>query len=229
MINYVKHADNYPSHINVLLSKDRQKGGNMPIYFNVPTHISGNLSDYNSGVIHRRSRTIGGGHREAPMDVSGGLIRYVGPGDYDCGLEAGLAVKQYAYCSGYYVCTYSAKTQSRYSSITLDLYTVHPKADLTKRTDAVLVRNCDRNRVKVLSGGGYDERGVRCCDNIFLRVRVPAIIVIQRRRELESFTPHDYFYLVTREGVREIMAARGDDTSPLMGVSSNIKEDWEYI
>lgn len=202
----------------------------MPIYFNVPIRISsGSLGDYNSGVIHRRSRTIGGGHREAPMDVSGGLIRYVGPGDYGCGLEAGLAVKQYTYCSGYYVCMYSANAQSRYSSITLDLYTVHPKADLTKRTDAVLVRKCDRNRVEVLSGGGYGQQGVRCCDNIFLRVRVPAIIVIQRRRELKSFTPHDYFYLVTREGVREIVAARGDDTSPLMGVSVNIQDDWEYI
>ena len=202
----------------------------MPIYFNVPIRISsGSLGDYNSGVIHRRSRTIGGGHREAPMDVSGGLIRYVGPGDYGCGLEAGLAVKQYTYCSGYYVCMYSANAQSRYSSITLDLYTVHPKADLTKRTDAVLVRKCDRNRVEVLSGGGYGQQGERNCDNIFLRARVPAIIVIQRRRNLKVFTPHDYFYVVTCEGVREIVAARGDDTSPLMGVSVNIQDDWEYI
>ena len=201
----------------------------MPIYFNVPTCISGGQS-YNSGYIRRGSRSRGFGHREAPMDISSGYMRSIGPSNYRPGIETGLTVLGYSYYSGFYISTRKSRAVSaKISSITLDLYTVGSDVDLSTRTDAVLVRNCDRHRVEVLSGGGYNDNGERCFDNIFLRVRAPAIIAIQRYRKLQFFTRYDYFYLVTKNGVEEVAAHRGDDISLLAGISSNIKEDWEYI
>lgn len=201
----------------------------MPIYFNVPTCISGGVS-YSSGYIRRGVRTQGFGHREAPMEVSNGYMRTIGPCNYPQGIEAGLTVLEYTYYSGFYISTRKSRAKtSKLSSITLDLYTVSPKADLRQRTDAVLVRNCDRSRVQVLSGGGYNQNGERYFDNIFLRVRAPAIIAIQRCRNLKFFTRYDYFYLVTKDGIEEVVAYRGDSTDPLAGISCNIEQDWEYI
>ncbi len=201
----------------------------MPIYFNVPTCISGGQS-YSSGFICRRSRPRGFGHREAPMEISQGYMRSIGPSNFPQGIETGLTVLEYSYYSGFYISARKSRSAtSRLSYVTLDLYTVNPNADLHNRTDAVLVRNCDRDRVEVLSGGGYNHSGERCFDNIFLRVKVPAIIAIQRHRKLKFFTRYDYFYLVTKDGIKEIAAHRGDDTNPLSGVSSNIETDWEYV
>lgn len=201
----------------------------MPIYFNVPTCISGGQS-YSSGYIRRGARTQGFGHREAPMDISNGYMRSVGPSSYPQGIETDLTVLEYTYYSGFYISARKSRAKTpKLSSITLDLYTVGSKADLRQRTDAVLVRNCDQNRVQVLSGGGYSQNGERCFDNIFLRVRTPAIIAIQRYRSLKFFTRYDYFYLVTKDGIEEVVAYRGDSMNSLAGVSCNIEQDWEYI
>ena len=201
----------------------------MPIYFNVPTRISGGQS-FNSGFICRNAKTRGFGHCEAPMEISQCYMRDIGPSNYARGVETGLTVLEYTYYSGWYISARKSRAKgARLSSITLDLYTVNPQADLRQRCDAVLVRSSDRDRVEVLSGGGYNDRGERLYDNIFLRVKVPAVIAIQRHRGFGFFTRYDYFYFITKDGVQEILAARDDDTRLLAGLSANIKEDWEYI
>ena len=200
----------------------------MPIYFNVPTLISGG-SSYSSGYIRRKAQSKGFGHREAPMEISCGVMRDIGPCNLGVGIEHDFTVQAYSYYDGFYISGRKRSTNpERYSALILDLYTVNPVSDLRERTDAVLIRECDKKRVEVLSGGGYNPKGERLYDNIFLRVKPPAIIVIQRFRKLKRLMPIDYFYLVTPQGVKEIMPRRGDDATELAGVSTDIN-DWMYI
>lgn len=200
----------------------------MPIYFNVPTLISGG-SSYSSGYIHRKARSTGFGHREAPMEISCGVMRDIGPCKLGVGIEHDFTVQAYSYYEGFYISGRKRKAQSeRLGALILDLYTVSPSSDLRERTDAVLVRECDKKRVEVLSGGGYNLQGERLYDNIFLRVKPPVIIVIQRYRKFKRLMPIDYFYLVTPLGVKEIMPRRGDDATELAEVSTNV-DDWMYI
>ncbi|MBP5656544.1 hypothetical protein J6X15_03105 [Candidatus Saccharibacteria bacterium] len=163
------------------------------------------------------------------MEISCGVMRDIGPCKLGVGIEHDFTVQAYSYYEGFYISGRKRKAQSeRLGALILDLYTVSPSSDLRERTDAVLVRECDKKRVEVLSGGGYNLQGERLYDNIFLRVKPPVIIVIQRYRKFKRLMPIDYFYLVTPLGVKEIMPRRGDDATELAEVSTNV-DDWMYI
>lgn len=201
----------------------------MPIYFNAPTLISAGRS-YSSGIIRRRAHTSGPGHREAPMEISGGIVREIGNCNLGVGIEDDFTVLANNYCSGHYISSRKKKANSsKYSMLVLDLYTVNPRADLSERSDAVLIRACDQKRVEVLSGAGYNHSGERLYDNIFLRVKPPVIIVIQRLRKYKVLLPIDYYYVVTEHGVKEIMPHRGDDASDLAGIPAKIEDNWIYV
>lgn len=199
----------------------------MPIYFNEHVSIRGSYSNYNSGRIGRTYRTEGGGHFEAPLEISAGIMRKIGPISFSPGLSDDFTVMEDSTYSGYYLAARSTKSK-KYSVITLDLYTVGRKQNLKTRRDAVLMRREDANRVEVLLGGGYLGRnGERSYDNIILRARAGAIIVIQNNRS-DHFRLGDQFFRVSGKGVE-----RGyfglTDMSAIGDFSKDIAADWIYI
>ena len=92
----------------------------MPIYFNEPVTISGNYYNYHSGRIGRTYRTEGGGHLEAPLEISSGIMRKIGPTRLNPGLCDDFTVMEDSTYSGYYLAARSTKSK-RYSYISLDL------------------------------------------------------------------------------------------------------------
>lgn len=199
----------------------------MPIYFNEPVSISGDYYSYNSGRIGRTYRTEGGGHFEAPLEISSGIMRKIGPIKLNPGLCDDFTVIEDSTYSGYFLAARSTKSK-RYSCISLDLYTVGRKQELKTRSDAVLMRREDAARVEVLSGGGYfGENNERRYDNIILRVRVGAIIAIQNNRS-NHFSLGDQFFRVSGNGVEKGYYGL-TDMSAIGEFSENIAADWIYI
>ena len=205
----------------------------MPIYSNVPLIMCCSRS-YDSGRLRRKCNYFDRRHIDAPLEVSRNIVRDIGMFD----IEGGKVINDFMITTSYYGYTLSSTRKNlidntKYSSIDLILYTVSPKADLSKgRKDAILVREENAGNVKVISGGSICKKTSRCYDNIILKAHCvwkPVIITIQRDRDCDRLQRGDYVYIVSREGVKQIHLGK-DDITPLIEnkVSFETKK-WQYI
>lgn len=201
----------------------------MPIYFNEAVSIRGNYADYRSGVIGRTFATTGSGHFEAPLEISAGIMRKIGPHDFAAHhLHDDFTVMEDSLYSSFYLAARSTRAK-RYSYITLDLYTTKRRQDLLGhlRTDAVMTRAADLNKITIIAGGGYNGKNERHYDNIILRARVGTVIVVRPTRR-DHFAIGDQFFFVGKDGVQHVYFGL-EDLSSFGELSSDLAADWVYI
>ncbi len=201
----------------------------MPIYFNEAVSIRGNYSDYHSGVIGRTYAPTGGGHFEAPLEISAGIMRKIGPHDFVAHrLHDDFTVMEDSLYSSFYLAARSTHAK-HYSYITLDLYTTKRQQNLLGclRTDAVMTRVIDLDKITVIAGGGYNGKDERHYDNIILRARAGVVIVVRPVRR-NHFAIGDQFFFVSKDGVQHAYFGL-EDSSRFDELSSNLATDWVYI
>lgn len=201
----------------------------MPIYFNEAVSIRGNYSDYHSGIIGRTYGVAGGGHFEAPLEISAGIMRKIGPHDFAAHrLHDDFTVMEDSLYSSFYLAARSTRAK-RYSYITLDLYTTKRRQDLLGhlRTDAVMTRAVDLDKITIIAGGGYNSKNERHYDNIILRAHTGVVIVVRPVRR-DHFAIGDQFFFVSKDGIRHVYFGL-EDLSSFGELSSDLAADWVYI
>ncbi len=150
-------------------------------------------------------------HREAPLAVSDGIVKNHGYLKLEGGKIYNDLTIMDLEASGYTITAREKPKCDRYYRLALMLYSVNAKSDLSRRSDAVLVRSSDTNHVEVISGGGYSIHGQRRYDNVIVHAQcavTPTLFVIQRNNQASRISFGDVFYAVTLDGVEEILFNR---------------------
>ena len=203
----------------------------MSLYCNVPLRILHTRNSYSSGYITRRGRILQT-HTEAPLSVSQGIIRNFGVTDLDGDrIHDDFTIMDSEY-SGKTLSARKKRKDCAYAAMDLILYTIPSKMDLSRRKDAVLMRNCDKNRVEVISGGGYYNNGKRRYDNIVLKIRCDhsaSIIAVQLNGENEQLSFGDYLYIVDGSGVEQVRIGFGNNPEELSQSIPMDLSDWTRI
>ena len=202
----------------------------MPLYSNADVDIMRFSGCREGSTISRFINEERGPHHvEADLFVSERLTRAEG----NVHLSAGQVYNDYSVMAVHYCPTLVLRPNeaNSFSSISLMLYTVDPNQDLSERSDAVYVWRKDASSVKVLSGGGY-SLGYRHSDNIILSVAClyRRVIAIQRDRSLSTLQPGDLLYIVTSQGVEEIVLS--DRNTKIAMIENRISPDvvkWKRI